>query len=161
MEWEFKFPAPRSSSEAMLNCKKCFCVFMSMQWTSAHAPLALLSLASICALWASLGQVGRGDSLCSQQSMKQLVFRGCRHCAQNLGPQVGANLNQTCSNQKLKNNREKKKKKTLPKSQPSPQPPKPYLQMQAVKTRRPHRICLPQLRGVSYPLFRGLLMCVC
>ena len=70
--------------------------------------------------------------------------------------QVGANLKQTCFNQKLKSN----SKKTLPKSQPSPQPPKPYLQTQAGKMRSMHSICLLQLRGISYPLFRGSLMFV-
>lgn len=115
-------PSAAAAPKQCSTCKSSFCVCMSMQWTSAHVLPVLLSLVSIRTLQVSSGQVGRGESLCSQQTIKQLVFLGCRHCAQNLGPQVGANLKQTCFNQKLKNNRKKKnpkpknpsKKPTLP-----------------------------------------------
>lgn len=92
---------------------------MSAQWTSAHVPPAPLYLASMCALRASSGQVGRGESLCSRQAMKQFIFLGCRHRAQNLGPQVGANLKQMCFDQKLKNNSKKKKEQKNPSKKPT------------------------------------------
>lgn len=37
----------------------------------------------------------RGPAGSGTQAREQLVLLGCRHCAQNLGPQLGANLKQT------------------------------------------------------------------
>lgn len=117
--------SPAAAPKQFSTCKHWFCQHRGLQPVSCqHCCPRRVS---------SLLRTGWKRGGCSQQTTERLLFLGCRRCVQHVGPQVGANLNQTCFNQKLKHNSKRRTKS--PSQKPAlPQPPKPYRQMQARKT---------------------------
>lgn len=157
-ECEFKFPIPCSSSEAMLNLQEKFlCLYVNAADFSSRAAGAALPGEHPHS--AGILRTGRKRGVSLQpQTIKQLVFLGCRHCAQNLGPQVGANLKQTCFNQKLKNNRKKKKKNKNPFQKANPPPTTKAISSDAGRKNEERAQYLPTLVARPIlPLVSGLV----